>query len=176
MTIKIKPLMYIFIAVLILFTLIGVIINQTYLPIKQNKIFEKLQNSVVNIPEDVNKKQQEIYFTVDEETNLPKAVQELNKVIEETDYVDYKLVVNRENESEELKEVWQQLQFNLYEIIGQKKFTQLTTLPLQFSKQYPGVNFSVSMDEQYVYVTLDNEQNQLYRMLPVNETYVGTWG
>lgn len=176
MTIKIKPLLYIFVVLLVIFSVIGFVLSKTVLPAKQQKVFDELTSSTVVIPDDINEEQEKIHFTVNEKTSLADAVQELENVVTDSTYTNYTFAVNSDNESEQLVEGWQFLQYYVYEIIGQKKFTELPNLAVTFSKKYPDINLAVSMSEQYVFITLYTDEHQLYRMLPLQTTNVRMWG
>lgn len=176
MSIRIKPLLVIFTIFLVVFSLIALVIGTKYVPAKQQQVFNQLQSSRVLVPEDINKEEEKIYFTVSENETLDQAVQELNKIIAGSDYTEYSLAVHSNNESEQLIEAWQHLQYYIYEIMGQKKYTDFPTLSNEFSQLYPDIELSISMNEEHVFITLSEDGHELFRLLPLEASQVRMWG
>jgi|GEM_PF-4056940 len=175
MNIRIKPLLYTFIVVLILFASVGFVISQKYIPAKQQQIFTDLQKSSINVVEDINNEQKKISFRVEGHHTLSEAVFELNEKLANSQYANYDLSVQNGQESEQLLEGWHYLQYYIYEIMGQKKYTDIPQLTVEFNKLYPHIQLSINMDERYVFVTLINGDNQLHRLLPLETSQVGMW-
>ena len=175
MELKFKPLLISFLAFIFIFLAGWVSYDQWLQPSQLHNKFSEIKHSYVDIANDISEKDQVIRFTLSAEATLEDAVTELEQVISDTEYEGYELRLNNAEEAAYASEAWESVQYHVYEMIVKASYSQIPQISQQINEQYPQLDASISMDEQYVFVTLQHSEGSLHRLLPLKNQIMEVW-
>jgi len=109
--------------------------------------------------------------------NLEDAVNEIEAIMskhaKESDHINITLV--NQEKSDLLDSLWEKQLFTVAEAMSSKQYSKLPTLMDSLQKQVKGLQAVASIDQNYVYVTLNKDNLVKHILLPINNQEMGVW-